>query len=211
MKTTTQIAKCLKYLGHTTLCDVLFGLFMSSWFIARHVFYLMVCFSAWGTKTIIPHGCFRGTGPASNLTGPFEAPAGRAYLLEPFISNDGLLCFEDSVRHGFIYVLGFLQVITIVWFGMIVRVAIRVLKGDGADDVRSDGEEEDEEDEEEEDDEEDGEPVEEEVGVEDLDLKGWQRRSGVKRQASSSTGVSLPGHSDRKELLGRIGWEKQVD
>ena len=53
-------------------------------------------------------------------------------------------------------------------------------------------------------------PLEEEVGVEALDLKGWERRAGVRRPASAS-GVSLPGHSDRKELLGRIGCEKQVD
>ena len=51
---------------------------------------------------------------------------------------------------------------------------------------------------------------EEEVGAESLDLKNWERRTGIKRQASSS-GVRLPGHSDRKELLGRIGCEKQVE
>jgi len=50
----------------------------------------------------------------------------------------------------------------------------------------------------------------EEVGVESLDFKNWERRTGIKRQANS-TGVSLPGHSDRKELLGRIGCEKQVE
>ncbi len=95
----------------------------------------------------------------------------------------------------------------LVWGFMIVRVAMRVLSGNGADDSRSD----DEADEEDEFVYEEAQPLEEEVGVEDIDLKNWERRSGVKRQASSSTGVSLPGHSDRKELLGRIGCEKQVD
>lgn len=110
----------------------------------------------------------------------------------------------------FLGLLVTLQAVCIVWFAMIVNVAIRVLKGAGADDVRSD----DEGDEYEEEDEfvyEEAQPLEEEVGVEELDLKSWERRTGVKRAVSSATGVSLPGHSDRKELLGRIGCEKQVD
>ncbi len=92
---------------------------------------------------------------------------------------------------------------------MIVRVAMNVLRGHAAEDVRSD----DEGGEEEEEDEyiyEEAEALREEVGVEALDLKNWERRHGVKIQSSSS-GVSLPGHSDRKELLGRIGCEKQVE
>jgi very-long-chain ceramide synthase len=59
---------------------------------------------------------------------------------------------------------------------------------------------------------EEAQPLEEEVGVEEIDLKNWERRTGVKRhQATATTGVSLPGHSDRKELLGRIGCDKQVE
>jgi acyl-CoA-dependent ceramide synthase len=93
---------------------------------------------------------------------------------------------------------------------MIVRVIIKVLKGGDAEDVRSDDEGGEEEEEEDEFVYEEAQPLEEEVGVEELDLRNWERRSGVRKQASSS-GVSLPGHSDRKELLGRIGCEKQVD
>jgi acyl-CoA-dependent ceramide synthase len=36
--------------------------------------------------------------------------------------------------------LGFLQLLMAIWFVLIVRVAIRVLKGLGADDIRSDDE-----------------------------------------------------------------------
>lgn len=94
---------------------------------------------------------------------------------------------------------------------MIVNVAIRVLRGAGADDVRSDDEGDEVDEDEEEYVYEEAQALEEEVGVEELDLKSWERRSGVKRTASTATGVSLPSHSDRKELLGRIGCEKQVD
>lgn len=103
----------------------------------------------------------------------------------------------------------FLQGLAIMWFSLAIRVALRTLRGDGADDPRSDDEAEEEE--EEEVVYEEARPLEEEVGVDALDLKNWERRAGVKRAASTATGVSLPSHSDRKELLGRIGCEKQVD
>jgi len=107
-----------------------------------------------------------------------------------------------------------LQVITLMWFGMIIRVAWKVLNGGSAEDSRSD-----DEDEEDEAYIESGEkqvhielpPLEEEVGVDALNLKG--RTSSARRYkkaVSSSSGVTLPGHSDRKELLGRIGCDKGV-
>ncbi len=206
-----QIAKCLKYLGYHTICDVMFGVFMLSWLVARHVLYLGVCYSVWkDTSVTMPTGCFRGT--RDRLAGPFEPPReeGYKYLLEPLWDSDALFCFNESVKWAFLSMLLFLQCLTIMWFSMIVKVAVKVVKGGAAEDVRSDdegaeGEEEDEFVYEE------ARPLEEEVGVEEIDLKGWERRQGVKRQVSGSTGVSLPGHSDRKELLGRIGCEKQVE
>lgn len=181
---------------------------MLTWFVARHVFCNMVCWSIWrDTPSVMVHGCFRGS--QNNLQGPFEQPKGYGFYLEPFLKSDGLLCHNESIKVTFLALLLSLQAVCIVWFSMIVNVAIRVIRGDGADDVRSDDEGEEEEDEEivyEE-----AQPFEEEVGVEELDLKSWERRTGVKRASSSATGVSLPGHSDRKELLGRIGCEKQVE
>ncbi|KAK7756516.1 Sphingosine N-acyltransferase lag1 [Diatrype stigma] len=201
------LAKCLKYTGFTTLCDAIFGVFMLSWFVARHVLYLVVCHSIWKqSPEIIADGCWHG--PADNLTGPFPAPDRWGHLLEPIKEPaTGTVCFTESVLNVFLFCLLFLQAITIFWFFMIIQVAIRVLKGAGAEDIRSDDEGEEEEDCYEY---EEAQPYEEEVGVEAIDLKNWERRTGVKRTATSS-GVSLPGHSDRKELLGRIGCEKQVD
>ncbi|PHH91665.1 hypothetical protein CDD83_10750 [Cordyceps sp. RAO-2017] len=204
------LAKCLKYADYNTLCDVAFGVFMLVWFAARHVLYIMVCWSVYAhTPNIMPTGCFTGSG--AHPAGPEPTPSGLSYLIEPFLSASGRVCYSQTVKWAFLAPLLLLQVITIIWFTMIVRIAVKVIRGDGAEDTRSDDEGDEEE--EEEDDEfvyEEARPLEEEVGVEDLDLKGWERRAGVKRQASSS-GVSLPGHSDRKELLGRIGCEKQVD
>ncbi|KAK6071159.1 longevity-assurance protein [Seiridium cupressi] len=201
------LAKCLKYLGYTTACDMMFGLFVISWFLARHVAYLTVC---WSIYVDIPQyinlGCYRGG--SKDLIGPFPPPAGFSYLLEPFQDPEGTVCFNSNIAGGFLAFLLVLQAITLSWFCLIVRLVIRVLQGGNADDPRSDdeaGEETDEEFEYEV-----AHPLEEEVGVESIDLKNWERRAGVKRTAASS-GVSLPGHSDRKELLGRIGCEKQVD
>lgn len=105
----------------------------------------------------------------------------------------------------------------IVWFGMIIQVAIKVLRGGEAEDSRSDGEDEGKEADEErvagvEHKKADAakkpieyEPIEEEVGVEDVRFHS-QRSSPVKRFRNGggvATGVAFP--SDRKELLGRIG------
>ncbi|KAH6980990.1 TLC domain-containing protein [Ilyonectria sp. MPI-CAGE-AT-0026] len=202
------LAKCLKYCGFQTLCDAMFGLFVISWFVCRHVLYLTACWSVYAQSTkITGNVCFHGDN--ENRVGPFDTPPGHSYMLQPFMDTSGLLCFNDTVKWTFLAPLLFLQVLTLIWFTMIIRVVIKVLKGGVSDDVRSDGEE----DEGEEEDEfiyEEAQPLEEEVGVEDLDLRNWERRHGLRKQASSS-GVSLPGHSDRKELLGRIGCEKQVD
>lgn len=188
--------------------DVLFGIFMVSWFMARHVFYLMTCWSIYADiPVIIGDSCYRGSD--TNLTGPFPVPDKWGHLLEPFRDPTGTVCFNSNINGGFLACLLFLQLITIAWFVTIIGVAVRVLKGGSADDVRSDDEGAEEE-EEEEYEYEEAEPLEQEVGVEAIDLKNWERRTGVKRAASTS-GVSLPGHSDRKELLGRIGCEKQVD
>lgn len=143
------------------------------------------------------------------MVGPIDPPPGYAYLVEPFLDSTGLVCYNETVKWSFLAPLLLLQGITIAWFTLIARVIIKILRGGEAEDVRSDDEAGDEEEE----DEfiyEEAQPLEQEVGVEDLDLKNWERRSGVRKQASSS-GVSLPGHSDRKELLGRIGCDKQVE
>jgi acyl-CoA-dependent ceramide synthase len=213
---------------------------MISWVLARHVGYLTVCYSVYrDTSAVMPSACFRET--ANGREGPLPTPTDRGimYLAEPLYDSEGLMCFNESVKWNFLVVLLMLQGLMLVWLMAIIRVAVKVIRGTGAEDTRSD--DEDNEAEEEECDEYaegtmakagaveaaiathggktsyddegggDDQPIEEEVGVEDIDLKGWGRRAGLKRQASTSTGVSLPGHSDRKELLGRIGCEKQVE
>lgn len=153
-------------------------------------------------------------------------------VLQPFLDREGPICYNERLRYAFLSLLLVLQGITLMWFGMIVRVAVRVLSGAGADDTRSDDEEgEDEDIAEGPDDETDGQgpkstpkpgadkasvpvqlsaPIEQTVGVDGLNLR--QRRSSPRyrsrKPGSHAGGLSIAGHSDRKELLGRIGCDK---
>ncbi|RDW66901.1 hypothetical protein BP5796_09650 [Coleophoma crateriformis] len=207
------LAKCLKYLGYTTITDVVFGIFMLTWVAARHVGYMMICYSVWADiPATINYGCYRGKN--GNLTGPFPPPDRLWYLLDPFRNPEGVVCFNHEIKWAFLGTLLFLQGITLMWFSLIVKVAIKVIRGGQAEEVRS----EDEGDEEDEIVEEEvievferlqEQPFEEEVGVEAINLKGRTSSTSkrYRKSPSSASGVSLP---DRKELLGRIGCDKGV-
>lgn len=220
----------LKYAGYQTACDVMFGVFIITWFIARHVLYLMVCWSIYNdVPSIMVYGC------SSTTTGEhFSFEQGHALwtnVLQPYINPGGPICYDEKFRYGFLGLLLILQGITIMWFGMILRVLWKVLKGEGADDSRSDDEAEVEEDVPS-----NGAataplkrkgsgrghvshqqlnaaaPIEETVGVEGIRLR--QRREGTrqKQRKSGTHGgpLSIAGSSDRKELLGRIGCDKPM-
>ncbi|KAK3988253.1 sphingosine N-acyltransferase [Cladorrhinum sp. PSN332] len=203
------LAKCLKYLGLTTLCDVVFGVFLFVWLWTRHVFYLMVC---WSVYRDLPKAmetemrCFRGA--PGELSGPFPAPTeGWSHLLEPFKDPAGTVCMTDGVLRGFLLFLLALEVVICAWSFFILRVTVRVVKGAPAEDVRSDLEDEETEDVYYE----QVEAIEEDVGVDSLDLKAWERRNAKRHAGSTATGVTVRSHGDRKDLLNRIGCEKQID
>ncbi|KAK4180642.1 sphingosine N-acyltransferase [Triangularia setosa] len=204
------LAKCLKYIGFTTLCDVVFGVFLFVWVWTRHVFYLMTCWSVYhDLPKAVEIPCFRGTPGA--IEGPFPAPTeGWSHLLEPFKDPAGTVCFTDGVRRGFLTFLLALEVVICAWSFFIIRVTVRVLKGASAEDVRSDVEAEETEVEYYE---EEVEAVEEDVGVDSIDLKAWERRNAKKHMGSKATasGVRVRSRGDRKDFLDRIGCEKQID
>ncbi|EON64538.1 hypothetical protein W97_03771 [Coniosporium apollinis CBS 100218] len=212
-------AKMLKYLSYSTACDIAFGVFMITWFVARHVFYLLVCWSIHtDVPATMPSGCY------SSLTGEKLSSDGGSdvlrHVLQPFRDPGGETCFNENIRWAFLGLLLALQVITLIWFGMIVRVAYKVLKGSSADDSRSDDEGEASEDEIEELEVDHptsasvqlkyAQPLEEEVGVEELHFARRMSPSTrlYRRSSGRASGISITGHSDRKELLGRIGCDK---
>jgi acyl-CoA-dependent ceramide synthase len=222
-----QLAKALNYLRFRKACDVTFGVFLVVWFIARHVLYITVCRSIIvDVPKTMPYGCF-----ASTTGQQVSADGGSAVLanvLQPFNDPDGLVCFNPVIRYGFLGLLLALQILTLIWFGMILRVAYSVLSGKAAQDSRSDDEEELED----EDLEADVEEYDEadlpsdsydqeakgtwaEPGQDDAASKqaraGTPQSKGRNRRAAGparTSAISIPGHVDRKELLGRIGCDK---
>ncbi|KAF5681509.1 sphingosine n-acyltransferase lag1 [Fusarium circinatum] len=137
-----SIAKCLKYMKLQSLCDFMFGAFVVSWVLCRHTAFPMVCWSVYAhSLAITGPNCFVGSG--KNIIGPQEVPAdGYFYLLEPLIYTNGRICYDYIIKTLFLSGLLFLEALMLVWFVMIVKLVIRVLRGGNAEDTRSDNEEE---------------------------------------------------------------------
>ncbi|KAF9006431.1 TLC domain-containing protein [Cyathus striatus] len=109
------LAKMLRYINLQTACDVTFGCFILTWFVTRHFLFLFVI------KSTI-----------------FDVP--NILQFAPwFIPETGFYLVKRT-HYTFCALLLVLQVLQIIWFWMICRIAWRVLKGDGASDDRSDEE-----------------------------------------------------------------------
>ncbi|KAL8774439.1 MAG: hypothetical protein Q9209_000812 [Squamulea sp. 1 TL-2023] len=218
------LAKLLKYLNYQIACNIAFGVFMLVWFGARHVLYLLVCWSIYvDIPKEITYGCYHGSN--ARLEGPMDVPNDFDHLIQPFKDPQGLICWNNGIKWAFLTTLLALQVILLIWFGMIVQVALKVLGGGEAEDSRSDDEASEEE-ESEEATQSSGyhlqsqrkisanphllelQPLEEEVGVESINLIARNRSPNriYRKVGSTTSGVHLP--SDSKELLGRIGCDK---
>lgn len=114
----------------------------------------------------------------------------------------------------------FLQVLTLIWFSMIVKVAVKVLRGGQADDTRSEDEAEEVDTElkkgksvEATDPSDNGgelQPLEEEVGVASLNLRGRTSLASQKRYQKSASYASGASMAGKKQLLDRIGCEKKT-
>lgn len=215
-----KFAKMLKYLKFRLVCDIAFGVFLVAWFVARQVLYLFVCYSVYvHIPEEITYGCYFGS--TSDMKGPIPPPNTFTHLIQPFRDPEGLVCWNNNIKWTFLSVLLVLQVLQLIWFVMIIKVAWKVIRGGEAEDSRSDDEEEEEEEEGEEVDDSsydkktcehidatDIQSLEEEVGVEAINLSGSKKNASrrFRKGGGTASGVTIP--SDRKELLGRIGCDK---
>lgn len=198
-----SLAKCLKYLKHQTLCDIMFGIFVVSWVLLRHVAFCLVIWSVYAHSTAIMKGCYRGMG--TDVTGPFDIPRdGSRYWSVPLVSNSETVCYDSKIMHAFLGGLLFLEGLMIFWFIMIFKLVIRVLLGENAEDTRSDDEAEKENEQD---------YLEVEVGPENLCLPSRSSVTGLGRSDSRhrSRGVSTSLQSDGRKLLDRIGCEKKIE
>ncbi len=120
----------LRYLSYQVACDVTFVWWVLSWFVTRHVLFCKVIASAyWDVPTQLD-----GSRPERgyNLTKEVH---------EVFVSL--LIILEVSALFHPHFTLQFncpCQIIQSIWSYLICGVAYRVLKGEGADDSRSDSE-----------------------------------------------------------------------
>ncbi|KAJ4482721.1 TLC domain-containing protein [Lentinula lateritia] len=114
------LAKMLRYLNLPQIYpDLTFGTFMLTWFVTRHVLFpIAIKSTIFDMRRLIP----------------FDWDPERGY-------------YHTLGSHTMFYLcLLVLEVMQMIWFTMIVRVAWKVVTGEGATDVRSDEEGEDEDD-----------------------------------------------------------------
>jgi very-long-chain ceramide synthase len=162
---------------------------------------------------VIPYGCHMGLSPLGSPQMEFNPlPEGMSWRLaiEPFLHPQGQVCWTRGVMTTFVSLLFALQCVLIVWFLMIIRVAWRVIRGSEAEDSRSEDEPLAEKEENLEIEASREMPITEVVGVEAVRLRvrGTSTRKNSSRRGGSASVMALPGHSDHKELLGRIGCDK---
>lgn len=100
-------------MGFTTACDAAFVVFLLAWSATRQVGLFLVIRSAW-----------------------VEAPKHIGYKWAPETGH----FFTSNILTGFVVLLSILLVLCTIWFYMAVMVAVRVVRGEGAEDTRSDDE-----------------------------------------------------------------------
>lgn len=217
-------------MGYVKTCDIFFGLFVVVWVATRQIFFPLVIYSVYKHSPIdMEPGCYfyDGSMVPANDSERYNSLGGNVVwsnLVKAYTDREGPVCWNPTIRFSFLTLLLSLQAIIFLWFYMIVKVVVNVVRGNSADDVRSDDEGDDEEIEEEMERVKTGyeaqhapaPPLEQEVGVEALNFTTRKsnpngaasvRRSKNQRSTRSS-GISIPGHGDHKELLGRIGCDK---
>ncbi|KAJ5745496.1 TRAM1-like protein [Penicillium odoratum] len=205
-------AKILKYLKFENACNVAFGVFMSVWFVTRHVLYNMLWWSIYkNVPSQMSYGCYSGV--TSEMISDNGYPNAFAYLFAPFRGLENPICMNRTIKWIFLSFLLSLQGLSIVWFTMIVRVAYGVVVTGNAEDTRSDEEDEVEL---------DGEAL--PNGSARLAAQDGANTTPVvsdsapgldRRRSNGTASLRARGRgrvpfdqSDRKALLGRIGCEK---
>lgn len=154
------------------------------------------------------YGCYSGTTAEMLTTDGY--PDRFAHLFAPYFNIDGPICMNRTVKWIFLSFLLSLLVLNLLWFVMIVKIAIGFIRSGSTEDSRSDGEDE-EEDEESETEarlrSKESSPV---VSADGTGSDHAAPRLSQTGSVRSRRGV-LGDQADRKALLGRIGCEKPTN
>ena len=208
-----QLAKLLKYCQFEKTCNTVFAIFLATWLVARHGIYNILCYCIYrDVPRVMPFACYKGS--TEELETDQSILSSKWRYVEPFLDQSGTICLDKSVKWVFLGLLFMLQVLSAVWLTMIMRVAITMVRGEEAQDVRSSDEDEEEEnfDAVLEDDAECKEVVANGIAATGA-LKGKARTSGSDATSARQAGlfqnpagrIRVPGSRDRKELLQKVG------
>ena len=103
--------------------------------------YNRIVWSVWKESAeMIDLGCFNSSGRIPGREVDWQT------VWDTFAFRSETVCFSKPVQRTFLGLLIGLQIITLAWLYMILRVAWRVVRGANADDTRSEDEDEDEDD-----------------------------------------------------------------
>ncbi|KAJ1922518.1 Sphingosine N-acyltransferase lag1 [Tieghemiomyces parasiticus] len=113
-------AKVLGYIGLQRLCDITFVIFVFVWIATRHIIFGILIWSTY-----------------------FESPV--VYDHPRYNDPTAEIHYSRGSQFFFLSCFAILQTIIIYWFVLIIKIVIRVLRGDVTADNRSSGESDDEE------------------------------------------------------------------
>ena len=193
----------LKYLHYEVACTAMFVAFLATWLVARHGIYVSLCWSIYrDVPGVMSYGCYSGATEELE-TDPNRLGSWR--YAEPFFDQTGTICLDRSVKWVFLGLLLMLQVLSMVWFVMIIKVALGMLNGGEANDTRSGDEDEEEEKE--------CKAPRPTAKTNGTVCAGKARASGSDAAPPRQNGyfqrgggrIRVPGSRDRKELIGRVG------
>ncbi|PYH97576.1 longevity-assurance protein [Aspergillus ellipticus CBS 707.79] len=194
-------AKILKYLKFETSCNIAFVVFMVTWLVTRHIYYPQLCWSIYkDVPAKMAYGCYSGT--TAEMTSTNGYPDQWRYLLSPFKNIDGPICMNRTVKWIFLSSLLALQLLSLIWFTMVIRVAVGVIRTGNAEEPRSDDEDEVEENST------DKDGPSGTASVADGSSTEWRRANASNVRPRGRGRVRLGDQSDHKALLGRIGCDK---
>ena len=123
-------------------------------------------------------------------------------MVEPLVFSSRRVCYDYTIKTLFLSGLLFLEELMIVWFVMIAKLVVRVLRGENAEDTRSDNEDEEEY--------KVGMPNGVEVDVEKLRFPMQLPGKGMGTSSVFQTTRERSSSKDRKSYLDRIGCEQRI-
>ena len=181
----------LKYLELQRICDGTFFLFLVSWPYTRHYLFVRIVISAFYDAPRIFHRDNRDSPTYQTIPRRGGGNWEPGYNWNP---SQGYY-FTYEVHMAFIALLVTLQCILLLWFAMIIRLAVRVIRGSHAEDDRSEDEDDGEE-------EEDEEEEKQEEEKRDVEVESLSVANGNIPGSSTTNGIAFSNGIHQRKMAG---------